>query len=336
MATHAFRPFIRYDDSYQPFRQKGGQKPNKKIRPIRYAARADAYIYTRYRRILSEQYEALLAEYGISDCVLAYRKIPVSPQLIGGKCNIHFAAEAFETILSFDRCCAVTLDISSYFDSIDHAILKKIWCRLVGAANLPPDHYAVYKNITRYADVLRDDLYVRLGFAERDPRGVLRYPKKKKEMPKQLCTPSDFRELICGEKNGTSIVRRNAHRYGIPQGSPISDVLANAYLLDFDREMAAYARSRRGIYLRYSDDILILLPGDGRTGQGAHFRHQSNSAIWPAARDKARKMFVHRVSTQRRRVDIKVCEWRKKDRRSRIPRLSIRWSKSLHTQQYDY
>ena len=33
--------------------------------------------------------------------------------------------------------------------------------------------------------------------------------------------------------------------------------------------MAAYARARGGFYFRYSDDILIVLPGDGRAGRGA-------------------------------------------------------------------
>ena len=202
VARHAFRPFIRYDDSFQPFRPKNGKKPDKKVRPIRYAARADAYIYKRYRGILAERYENLLVEHGISDCVLAYRKIPVSTLANGGKCNIHFAAEAFETILLFDRCSAVALDISSFFDSIDHAKLKKVWCRLIDMATLPPDHYQVYKHITRYSDVSRDDLYIRLGFAQRNSLGVMEYRLKENEMPKQLCPPDVFRKLVCARHSG--------------------------------------------------------------------------------------------------------------------------------------
>lgn len=186
VARHAFHPFIRFDESFQPFRQRCQKKPDKKVRPIRYAARADAYIYKRYRGILAAQYEGLLAEHGISDCVLAYRKIPVSMTRKGGKCNIHFAAEAFESILRLGQCCAVTLDISSFFDSIDHAKLKNIWCRLLESATLPKDHYAVYKNITRYADVSRDDLYICLGFAQSSSRGVMEYRLNEREMPKQL------------------------------------------------------------------------------------------------------------------------------------------------------
>lgn len=33
--------------------------------------------------------------------------------------------------------------------------------------------------------------------------------------------------------------------------------------------MAEYARRRQGLYRRYSDDILIIVPGDGRAGRAA-------------------------------------------------------------------
>ena len=42
---------------------------------------------------------------------------------------------------------------------IDHARLKEVWCGLLGEPSLPADHYAVYKNITQYADVDRTKLY---------------------------------------------------------------------------------------------------------------------------------------------------------------------------------
>jgi hypothetical protein len=46
---------------------------------------------------------------------------------------------------------------------------------------------------------------------------------------------------------------------GIPQGLPISSVLANLYLLNFDKAINNnVVRSFRGYYRRYSDDILII------------------------------------------------------------------------------
>ena len=64
-----------------------------------------------------------------------------------------------------------------------------------------------------------------------------------------------------------SLVTQNKQPYGIPQGAPISDILANIYLLDFDRSMFEYAASRGGNYFRYSDDIFIAIPGDDETGR---------------------------------------------------------------------
>jgi hypothetical protein len=46
-------------------------------------------------------------------------------------------------------------------------------------------------------------------------------------------------------------------------------MLANIYLLDFDEEMLAFAKSAGGYYMRYSDDNLILVPGREKEGRPA-------------------------------------------------------------------
>lgn len=58
----------------------------------------------------------------------------------------------------------------------------------------------------------------------------------------------------------------NLKTYGIPQGAPISDLLANLYLIDFDQTVHAMASAMGGAYYRYSDDILIITPGDAKMG----------------------------------------------------------------------
>ena len=45
---------------------------------------------------------------------------------------------------------------------------------------------------------------------------------------------------------------------GIPQGSPLSSVLSNIYLIDFDKMMHEKAKEEGFIYRRYCDDILII------------------------------------------------------------------------------
>lgn len=240
-----------------------------KSRPIRYAARRDAYILTHYRRILAEKYEERLSELGIPDCPIAYRKIPKGNG--GGKCNIDFAKDAFDEIQQQGNCVAIALDIKGYFENLDHDRIKQNWCDLLGVDRLPPDHFTVFRNITRYHVVDQKDVYRRLGFIETVK--VNGYPREQyttpyREMPTQLCTPAEFREKICGgDPNLPSLVKANCDGegnlldHGVPQGAPISDLIANFYLLDFDVALHSFAKAKGGRYMRYSDDILLIVPG---------------------------------------------------------------------------
>lgn len=251
VAKNKFHPFFLYHETWQPFRATGsdGKKAKSKSRPIRYAARKDAYILTHYRRILSEKYEAKLADMGISDCPIAYRKIPKLNG--GGKCNIDFAKDAFDEIERQGNCVAIALDIKGYFENLDHAKIKALWCDLLGVSLLPPDHFTVFKNMTRYHVVDQKEVYRRLGYLE--TISVNGYPRERytmsfKDMPTQLCTPAEFREKICGGDPALpSLVRGNVDEegnqldHGIPQGAPISDLIANFYLLHFDAALQKYA-----------------------------------------------------------------------------------------------
>ena len=270
VASNPFFPFLRYIKSWRPYRPT---EKAPKLRPIRYASRRDAYIFARYRHLLAQKYEAELQHLGIRECPIAYRKIPLSGDSGPGKCNINFAKDAFDHILAMGNCCAVALDISSYFENLDHGQLRRLWCRMIGASELPPDHEAVFRAITAYAVVDRDQVYERLGFIGpklKNGKEVRGYLKAYKDIPNQLCTPKEFRQKVAGGQAGLpSLIEKNAQPFGIPQGAPISDILANLYLIDFDVLMAGYARSLGGRYFRYSDDILIILPGDGAAGLAA-------------------------------------------------------------------
>lgn len=267
VAKNGFFPLLRYTKRWQPFRGDNGDgKPKPKDRPIRYAARRDAYIFAYYRHLLSGPYEAELARLGISHCPIAYRRILTHGDSRRGKCNIQFAREAFDRIRDLGDCCAIAVDISSYFESINHERLKTLWCRLLGVERLPPDHFAVYKNITKYRVVDRVGAYTRLGFygvksLTKGGHPINGYLVPYKEVPTQLCSPHDFRQKILGEDGmAPSLVEPNDKPYRIPQGAPISDLLANLYLIDFDVEMNALAAGLGGSYVRYSDDILLVLP----------------------------------------------------------------------------
>lgn len=247
IASHSFYPFIK--TTIRTPRYKGKNKGTEiKERELAYAAHFDSFVYSWLSTQLDDLYENALSLNQIDDSVTAYRAL--------GKNNIHFAKEVFEDIISRNKCVALTFDISSFFDNIDHQHLKKEWCKLLDSQKLPEDHYKLFKNLTNYSFVDRDDLFAEFPIN----------PKKDKVKNKRICNPKDFRERV--RRKG--LIKRNANknsieegsRYsvqcGIPQGSPVSAVLSNIYLFSFDEEIQNEALSRSALYRRYSDDLIIV------------------------------------------------------------------------------
>ena len=286
VSRNSFYPFMRFEEKWQPFRDKQGGKPDKKIRQLRFASRRDAYIYSYYRHLLRDPYEAALAARGLGDNVIAYRKLATADGK--GKSNIDFALDAFNVIRDYGDAAVVTLDISKFFESIDHEFLRQKWCALLGVTELPNDHRAVFRAITRYAIVDRDAAYERLGYLTWQAKGLSRIPVYTtgfKDMPRQLCSNADFREKICGKGGGfASLIETNKDDFGIPQGSPISDMLANLYLIDFDSALKAYVDGIGGVFFRYSDDIIIVIPGGEAEAVAAEISQ------WPKFRSTALKL----------------------------------------------
>lgn len=260
---HAFFPFLQRNQHWTKYAEKG-KTGKKKDRPIRYASRRDSYIFSHFRRLLNPLYEAELSRRGLQDCVLAYRRIPVAGKR-SGKCNIHFAKDAFETIRSLGSCYAFALDIHKFFENIDHERIRQLWWRLLGSVpdrqgrqRLPDDHFKVFKAVTQCAFIDVEVAYKQLGLigpklTASGKRGI-GYLETRKNFPLQICSPKTFRDCL------SPIIDRNRDPFGIPQGSPISDILANLYMIEFDQEMNNIIRAKGGAYYRYSDDILVVLP----------------------------------------------------------------------------
>jgi hypothetical protein len=262
IASHTFYPFLLFNQNWTRYADNG-EAGEKKTRPIRYAARADAYIFAKYRHELAQFYERELSNSCLTDSILAYRKI-FSPGG-GGMCNIHFAKAAFDEVICQGNCCVIALDISSFFESLDHAKLKEIWTRLLGVEKLPSDHFRVFQSVTRYSVIEKQAAFERLGYF--GPKRTLKsgkivpgYLLPKTAKLRRLCTGSDFRLKIAGGDGRPNLIQTNLKTHGIPQGSPISDLLANMYLIDFDKEIMDIVTKINGRYLRYSDDILIIAP----------------------------------------------------------------------------
>lgn len=242
VSEHAFWPLIRFQVHTAKIKQdkvSGKIDWHHKDREISYAAHSDSLIFGFYATRLSEAYEKKLDELSLGACVLAFRPL--------GKCNIDFAKSAFDEIASRGDCVALALDVTKFFDTIDHSQLKQRWARLLGVDALPKDHYAVYKAVAKFSFVDRDDAFAALGISVHTPRSRGRH---------RLCTPQEFRQKI----RRAGLVKVNPNCFGIPQGTAISALLSNVYMLDFDVAANQFAAGVGGRYMRYCDDILFIVP----------------------------------------------------------------------------
>ncbi|MRT57026.1 hypothetical protein GJV11_12960 [Enterobacteriaceae bacterium RIT693] len=274
VATHSFLPFITFTSTtYKVQKDKGTNAINKTIkeRPIAYSSHVDSHIYSYYAEILDELYEKELCANGISKNVLAFRAL--------NKSNIEFAYEAFQEIKHRGNCSAVGLDLSKFFDTLDHSFLKNAWCRLLSTDKLPEDHYAVFKAITKFSKVDKNKVYDLMDV----PKNNARHTKKTK---KQICSFYDFRNKV----RKANLITSNKANFGIPQGSPISALLSNIYMLNFDIEMNEYISSLGGVYFRYCDDMLFIVPS-----------HEKNNV----AGEAEKRLFKLKVSLNVKKTEIR-------------------------------
>jgi hypothetical protein len=298
VARHPFYPFLERNQHWTKFPKKGIKSGEAKDRAIKYAARRDSYIFSYYRALLNPSYERELERLGLTQCVLAYRHIPVDRGK-GGKCNIHHADHAFKVIRSLGNCIAIALDIHHFFENLDHEHIQEMWWQLLGKPHplrrgllLPEDHFHVFEAVTRYSYIVRDEAYKKLGhISEEQSIGgwkQWKFAVGREDFPVQICWPKTFREELAG------MIEHNPNPFGIPQGSPISDLLANAYMLDFDLEMNTFVSSLGGNYFRYSDDILIIMPGHSGCWQDTVSATEDIlKRTAPSLKTKAEKTQVH-------------------------------------------
>ena len=237
IVTHSFYPFIHFEKKNSRYGKKGPKKP----RELYYCSHLDRCVYQRYAFLLNYQYNIWACENNIDDVAIAYRDSL-------GKNNIDFAKDAFDAIRSFPQCFILVGDFTNFFDNLEHQYLKKMMCEVLGVERLPQDYFSVFKNITRFSSWDWKDIVKAAGenIAE---RGV----RKKINSKEIVLTKEQF------QKNKKDI-KKNISGVGVPQGSPISAVLSNIYMIKFDKDIKRYVTSKGGIYMRYSDDFIIVLP----------------------------------------------------------------------------
>lgn len=271
---------------------KGGKGSIVKKRPIRYASHKDSAIYAYYAYRLYRLYENKLKELDLQDVVIAYRKSEFLHTKNAD--NIHLANDVFNHIKKLkNNCVALAFDIKSFYDNIDHKKLKEEWIKILGDEavdnKLPKDHYKIYKILTDYCYIQRKaiEIYLNCGAPE-ILHGICekcKTPSKYKIGYKIFKNMKEFHEfkrwyakhpeiklwnlsdeelqykddiLSSNRTFNFNIGILAKEPYGIPQGSALSALLANIYMIPFDLEMKKYAKSMNSIYRRYSDDIIFV------------------------------------------------------------------------------
>lgn len=248
VSRHAFYPFIKFE--IIKFKYKFNEEQDVRSldttgrRELSYCAHLDACILSYYSYKLNLLYEKKLSIYNLEKTVLAFRKIKATNGK--GKSNIHFANDAFELIKSFGNSVVYTYDLRSYFDKIDHNLLKIEIEKVLEVDRLPDDYYNIFKTITKRSVVGRAKLIKEFKIPKENAL--------KKMKGQRICSPKDFRRRV---RKGGMIEK---HTQGIAQGSPISAIFSNIFLLSFDREIKRIIELENGYYFRYCDDILIVMP----------------------------------------------------------------------------
>lgn len=246
VAKHAFLPLMTFTKVERKYRRtKAGitVKPPKR-RKLAYPSNHDAYVFAYYSHLLTAPYERTLTSLELDDVVIGYRKVGS---------NIELAMRAFAGIKAFSHCIALAFDVSSFFDKINHAQLKKGWQDVLGCKRLDDDHFAVFKALTRFRTVDRRACLRRLG------KPVAALDRELGHPP--LCSIQTFRNTIRGDDGQfTNLVVPWLRDHRVPQGTPLSAMAANISMLDFDIAVNSYIQSHGGFYRRYSDDILVVVP----------------------------------------------------------------------------
>lgn len=242
VTTYRFFPLIVYSQTlYRYHRTKGHLRAHlkKKVRPISLVAHHDALIYVKYADELNERYENFIKMNNFFEVPTAYRKDL-------HQSNITAAKEVFDFIVDSKDCWIIKGDFKGFFDNIRHKILKLNLSKVLAVDKLEPDWRAVLNSVTHYRWVESRAVSSAMWKARIENNKSSAYVKNRKELA----------ELI--SKGNLKV--KGPNQIGIPQGTPISAVLANVYMIRFDMILNKLVLEKHGIYRRYSDDFAIVIP----------------------------------------------------------------------------
>lgn len=243
VARHSFSPLISRPDETRRYKPKINKTTTKR-RPIMYSSHRDAAIFSWYSSQLNELLERFYTDNKLGESVIAYRAL--------GRANYDFSAEAREFAVHHAPCTVLAFDVTGFFDNLSHNRLKSRLKELLSVDELPDDWYAVYRAITKFT-------FIELSALQSNAVLAKRFAPKARG---PIASIAEIKKLgLSFMKNGAQLdPPRPPNGAGIPQGTPLSATMSNAYMTAFDLAMKAFCDSNNALYRRYSDDILVICP----------------------------------------------------------------------------
>lgn len=231
-------PFITFDIKFKKYNkmQEHGKRIVMKTRGISLASHHDALLFKLYSIMLNVRYEEYIQRMGIEEVPLAYRS---------NHDNINGAKKVFDFIWRSEDVWIIKGDFHAFFDCLDHhVLLRQVKQVLCGGENgrLTDDWMSIVRSITKYRTVSKDEI----NNINKHSKPNTPYVKSFKQLGKYI-------------KSGKLQIS-GVNKKGIPQGTAISAVLANVYMSAFDFEVQGLVAQYNGIYRRYSDDFVIVIP----------------------------------------------------------------------------
>lgn len=238
---HRYLPFIRTNIVFLKY--SGITKEVKpKIRKLTLPSHHDAVMYQYFGYQLSRRYEKRVKNTVIDNAAVAYR-------LDKHVSNITVAKEIVDFVTDHNECWIIKGDFKSFFDMLDHKVLIKSLLDLLGK-DYDISYKKMIRSLTKYKYITRDTLENQLR--------NLKINKPYRRASGKAYT-KNLRQLGHFIKN-RGIRLSSPNRVGIPQGTAVSAVLANIYMYNFDRWLSANVKKYNGIYRRYSDDFIVVVP----------------------------------------------------------------------------
>ncbi|MBY0429347.1 MAG: hypothetical protein K2Q32_09035 [Alphaproteobacteria bacterium] len=156
-------------------------------------------------------------------------------------------------------------DISKFFDTLSPVVLKKNWARVLNKQQLPEDHFKVYNSLVNFCYVEETDIikHFKRVFKKTPRQHELNTKDAGGSLKNRICTYPELRQLdkkYREQKKRLIKNKKEIKNTGIPQGTAISGMLSNIFMIDFDLALKKDIEGLGGLYRRYSDDIFIAVP----------------------------------------------------------------------------